>query len=372
MPARVDALVLKVAERCNLKCAYCYMYEHEDRSWLARPKFMDEDTFGAMLDRADEHCARHGHRIDLIFHGGEPLLLGAARLDAYAAHARERLADRLGSLCLQTNATLVDDARVEVLARHGFSVGVSLDGPPETHDRVRVDHGGRGSHAATVRGLRRLRDAGLDPGVLAVVEPGGCGLTTYQHFRSIGIERMNFLLPDVTHDRKPEWYPGLGPTPVADYLIPIFDAWIEEDDPDVRVRVFRHLLSSIMGTPRGTDAFGNPRQAYLVIESDGGIHALDALRVCGEGMDDSGLDVRSAGFDDLELGLPLVHRAVAEGFPLPEACGGCTEVAVCGGGYLPQRWSDARGFDNPSVWCADILKLLAHMRTAVRLAGAAA
>jgi sulfatase maturation enzyme AslB (radical SAM superfamily) len=35
---------------------------------------------------------------------------------------------------------------------------------------------------------------------------------------------------------------------------------------------------------------------------------------------------------------------------------------TCGGGYLPHRYSAARGFDNPSVWCADLLALFAHVR----------
>ena len=33
-----------------------------------------------------------------------------------------------------------------------------------------------------------------------------------------------------------------------------------------------------------------------------------------------------------------------------------------GGGHLPHRYSRANGFDNPSVWCADILKVIAHIR----------
>ena len=47
---------------------------------------------------------------------------------------------------------------------------------------------------------------------------------------------------------------------------------------------------------------------------------------------------------------------------LPAACRGCVERDTCGGGYLPHRYSRDRGFDNPSVWCADLLRLFGHIR----------
>jgi uncharacterized protein len=149
---------------------------------------------------------------------------------------------------------------------------------------------------------------------------------------------------------------------VADYLLPIFDAWITEDDPKIKVRVFRDLLLALYGGEGSTDAFGNPPMGYLVVETDGAIEALDALRVCREGISKSGLTVAEAGFDELEEGLPLVHRAVHESIPLGPTCRACPEVGVCGGGALPHRWSRANGFDNPSIWCADIQKILNHLR----------
>jgi uncharacterized protein len=58
-----------------------------------------------------------------------------------------------------------------------------------------------------------------------------------------------------------------------------------------------------------------------------------------------------------------LHRgAIFTGLPVPTGCRGCPELSTCAGGYLPHRWSAARGFDNPSVWCADLLKLFGHIR----------
>lgn len=363
-PIGLDCIVLKVAALCNLNCSYCYVYNHQDTTFRDRPRVISDEVFDATLDRIEAYCARHpGRRMTIAFHGGEPTLIGAARFDALAGRARKRLGRRLAGLALQTNGTLIDAEWTRVLTRHDVNVGVSIDGTAAVHDAVRVDHAGRGSHRAVVSGLRRLQKAGVDPSVLCVIDPGRPGLDVYRHFRRLGVQRMNFLLPDVSHDSKALFYGGRGATPVADYLLPIFDAWLEEDDPDIEIRIFRGLIRMLMGGEGETDAFGNLLTGYLVVETDGSIETLDALRVCEHGLNRSGLTVLEHGFDDLEAGLPIVHQAVHLGFPLCATCQACPERDICGGGYVPHRYARANGFDNPSVWCADILKLLAHIRS---------
>jgi uncharacterized protein len=360
----VAAVVLKLASRCNLNCSYCYLYQHEDRSYLRRPKLISDEVYERTLAAMLEYCRERSadYAMALTYHGGEPTMIGAERFDRLAARAEEVLGRRLRLQAIQTNAVLLDAEWVEVLRRHGVRVSVSLDGPPAIHDAVRVDHQGRGTHAETVAGIRLLQEGGVTPRILSVVNPGRSGAEAYRHFRSLGVTAMDFLLPDVTHDSKEAFYGGLGPTPVADFLIPAFDAWLDEDDPGVEVRLFCNLLRSFLGEEPGSDAFGNPLMNYLIVETDGAIEALDALRVCRDGIAQSGLNVLEHGFGDLATALPLVYKAVHEGFELAVPCRDCPEREVCGGGHLPHRYSRARGFDNPSVWCADILKLFAHIR----------
>jgi uncharacterized protein len=203
--------------------------------------------------------------------------------------------------------------------------------------------------------------------VLCVVNPGHSGLEIYRYFSSLGLNRMDFLFPTVSHDNKTRFYGGHGPTPIADYLIPLFDEWFDEDNPDIFIRLFCGLIQMMMGGVGETDDFGNPLMSYLVIETDGSIEALDSLRVCESGISQSGLNVLQNSLDDLHLGLPMVHKMVHLGIPPCKTCQACPERTICSGGYLPSRYSRAREFDNPSVWCADILKLIAHIRTRTEL-----
>jgi len=361
--------VLKVASLCNLNCSYCYLYQHGDTSYLRRPEFMTDGAFDQLLERIAEYCDRHApHALSITFHGGEPTLIGADWIDRAAAKAKAQLGPRLSRMFLQTNAILLDDAWLDVIRRRELRVSISLDGPREIHDRSRVNHGGRGSYAATARGLRRVLDSGLNPNILCVVNPAASGVDAYRHFRSLGINRMDFLLPDITHDNRERVYGRYGPTPVADYLISVFDEWFREDDPGVWVSIFHELVTIVRGGRARSDAFGNLRMGYLIVETDGGIHANDVLRISGHDVANSGLNIFEHDFDSLHLGSPLLHQLVHEGLPLCETCRACPERGACGGGHVPHRYAHRNGFDNPSVWCADILKLLAHIRREVQLA----
>lgn len=369
MSKKIHSIILKLASRCNLNCSYCYIYNHEDRSYQDQPRFIGNEVFEATLGAMRDYCEKHApHQMSLIFHGGEPTLIGVQRFDALAGQARQVLGEQLRQMSIQTNATLLDEQWIDAFRKHGVRVSISLDGPPAIHDAVRVDHKGKGSHAATLAGLLRLQEAGLNPNVLCVINPGQSGLETYRHFRSLGITRMDFLLPDVSHDNKQRFYGKYGPTPVANYLLPILNEWLDQDDPHIKIRLFWGLFSMLLGGTGLTDMFGNPSMSYLIVETNGSIEALDALRVCDKNIAKSGLNVLSDGFDDLERGMPLVHQAIHRGFPLPTACQVCPEREICGGGYLPHRYSRLNQFDNPSVWCADILKLLSHMRRRLEIA----
>jgi uncharacterized protein len=358
-------VIVKVASRCNLNCSYCYVYNKGDTSWRGRPPRMSDEIFTAALDRAHEYAEAIGDRaVSLVFHGGEPTLIGPDRFHAWCVEARERLggAGLKVGLALQTNGTLIDDRWIETFRSGWVGVGVSIDGPPQINDRARVDHRGRGSHARVERALRLLGAGGVDHGLLCVIPLGADPLSVHQHFLELGAPAVTYLWPDVTHDQIAPILAEFGPTPCADFMIPIFDAW--HDNPaTIDVRDLRNISSVLLGGRSRIETIGNVAPHYFFVETDGAIEGLDALRVCGEGLSATHLNVLTAGFADVRAAGGLHARSIFDGDPLPAACRTCREASTCAGGYLPHRFSAQRGFDNPSAWCADLLKLFGHMRT---------
>jgi uncharacterized protein len=356
--------VLKVASRCNLNCAYCYVYNKGDETWRSRPSIMPAAVLTAAVGRIRRYCESSGQTAaPVVFHGGEPCLVGAARLRAWCRELRDGLhgvADVRFSI--QTNGTLVDRDWIDVFRDERIQVGVSIDGPAAIHDAFRVDHQGRGSHAAVEEGLRCLVAAGLSPHVLSVIPLGGDGLRTYEYFRALGLRRIHFLLPDYTHDTKRAAVARFGPTPVADFLMPIVEPWCLADWKETDVPLFRQIAELILGGSSGTDQFGNKPLGIVFVEANGDIEGLDFLRVCGDGAAAVGLSVLRHDFEHIADASELHGRAIFGGLRLPTACEDCPERDTCGGGCLPHRFSMERGFDNPSIWCADILQLFARMR----------
>jgi uncharacterized protein len=360
----LSPFILKVAARCNLNCSYCHIYNKGDATWKARPAVMSDETFDATIARIRRHCLFTGQgSVSLVFHGGEPTLVGARRFDAMCLRARQALSDvATVKMAIQTNATLLDEEWIEALSGHQVDVGISMDGPRDVHDAFRVDHRGQGSYDAVERATHLLRKAGVDFAILSVVQPGADSLRIHRHFLALGCRSISYLLPAYTHDTIEPVRRLFGPTPCADFLIPIFDDWWFNGTLDVRIREFWNAGRLIMGGSSVLDSLGNPPLRFVSVESDGAIEGLDKLRVCEEGMTATGLTVHEADFRDLVRASPF-HASVMRGVALPDECERCEEKLTCAGGYLPHRYSRERQFNNPSVWCADLLKLFRHLRT---------
>jgi len=358
-------LHFKIASRCNLNCSYCYIYNKGDSTWKPRPAIMSDEVFEAALQRIRAHCNITRQKLLLLgFHGGEPCLVGPRRFDAWCQRARDILHDIADlPICIQTNGTLIDEAWAEVFQRNNVNVGVSVDGPREVHDLLRVDHQGGGSYDEVARGLKVLRDAHIRFTILCVIPLGADPLAVHRHFvTTLGCSQFTYLLPLFTHDTIAPVRKRYGPTPCADFLIPIFDEWWFNNTTDVTVGNFRNMIRIILGGRSEMETIGNTPPAYVFVQTDGEMEGMDTLRICKDGLSKMNLNVLDTGFEAILQADTLHRTAIFQGMALPTGCRECRERDNCAGGFVPHRYSSSRGFDNPSVWCADLLKLFAHIR----------
>lgn len=136
---------------CNLRCRYCFV----DRGGAARRQGrMSPALARRVIDALDQGLTRV-ESISVHLYGGEPLLnLPAAR--AMLGRARRKKPGRF-SFAVTTNGTCRSPAALELLGAGGFEVVLSVDGPPEVHDRCRRTLRNRPTHADVMRFLRALR-----------------------------------------------------------------------------------------------------------------------------------------------------------------------------------------------------------------------
>ncbi|WP_405684600.1 FxsB family cyclophane-forming radical SAM/SPASM peptide maturase [Streptomyces sp. NBC_00057] len=371
-PVPFGQFIVKVHGRCNLACRYCYLYEGPDRTWRARPAAAAPAVLERTADRIAEHAAAHGLRdVALVLHGGEPLLAGAGRLAALA----DRVRDLVPAGCtvhttVQTNATLLTDARVATLARHGIRIGISLDGGLAAHNTRRTDHAGRPSWPAASRGARLLADRHPDAyaGILTVVDPQTDPVGMYESLLTLRPPALDLLLPHGNWTTPPPGLPdtetaepGPGrPTPYGDWLTTVFDRWWPTGRRETRVRLFEECIALLLGLPAATESLGLDPVNAIVVETDGTIEQVDSLKSAYDTAAATGLDVFRHTFDDA-LRHPGVAARQAGADALADACRACPLLTVCGGGHYAHRYRADNGFTNPSVYCADLERLVRHI-----------
>ncbi|MEU6708025.1 FxsB family cyclophane-forming radical SAM/SPASM peptide maturase [Streptomyces wuyuanensis] len=384
-PVPFGQFIVKVHGRCNLACRYCYLYAGPDRTWRDRPAAAPPRVLDRTAARIAEHAAAHGlGGLSLVLHGGEPLLAGADRLGAFADLVRERVPEGCTvGVTVQTNATLLTDARAGVLARHGVRIGISLDGGLPAHNALRTDHAGRPSWPAASRGARLLAERHPDAyaGILTVVDPRTDPVETYESLLDLAPPALDLLLPHGNWTAPPPGHAEAAagtphrfpeaPTPYGDWLVAVFDRWWGARRRETRIRLFEECLALLLGLPGATESLGLDPVNAVVVETDGAIEQVDSLKSAHDGAAATGLDVFRHTFDDA-LGHPGIAARQAGAAALSAECRACPLLTVCGGGHYAHRYRAGAGFGHPSVYCADLERLIRHAAGRLAAAGTGA
>src|SRR5579859_3871494 len=91
-PTPFRQFVVKLHGRCNLACTYCYVFEMADKSWRDKPRIISAETLERTASRIAEHALAHRlDSVEVILHGGEPLLCGTPFIDAAIRCLRDTL-----------------------------------------------------------------------------------------------------------------------------------------------------------------------------------------------------------------------------------------------------------------------------------------
>src|SRR6202035_1705011 len=127
---------------------------------------------------------------------------------------------------------------------------------------------------------------------------------------------------------------------------------------------FENIIGLIFGSPCSTDNIGGRQNDILVVETDGGLEPVDVLKACGNNFTKLGLNGLSNEIDDVYQSrlVQVYQRGLKE---LCATCNRCPIRDVCGGGYLPHRYRRSNGFDNPSIYCRDLMRLITHIQGSV-------
>lgn len=349
-----------VGSICNLGCHYCY--------YLKKGHLYPEGDSFRMSDHIlEEYIVQHieaspGRVIRFSWHGGEPTVLG---LDYFrkivALQRKHRPSNKRIANGIQTNGTLLDEDWCRFLAKEGFAVGLSLDGPQEMHDRYRVTKNQKPTYEQAMRGYELLRQHRIYCDILCVVNEYNVQypIQIYQFFKQIGARYISFLPlvepnPDaeggVSHRTVPAEALGV-------FLCLIFDEWMEQDIGRVKVQIFEEAATTAFGQEHGLCIFRKTCGDIPVIEHNGDFfscdHFVDAEHRLG--------NIQETPF--VELLESPAQRAFGQAKlgTLPRYCQTCEVRAMCNGGCPKNRFIQTPdGEPGLNYLCAGYKRFFTH------------
>jgi len=284
--------------------------------------------------------------------GGEPTLAGLEFFERTV-----RLQQKYGAQgqsvgnALQTNGMLIDEEWCKFFQEYHFLVGLSLDGPQNTHDKYRVNMTGRGSWDRVMQSADLMNRHRVEYNILCVIndENVKMGADLVKWFREQGFFYLQFIPcvePGYEHSVSAEDY--------GKFLCDTFDYWSRDAFGKVSIRDFDAMLTHRMGAGQPMCTFGKVCNHYIVVEHNGDIYPCDFYV-----------------YDELKLGnlmdAPLhtfmecgKYRKFAYQKDKVPACAGCQWRQWCHGGCQKDRIIHDGDFRQPSALCEAYKTFFAH------------
>jgi len=298
------AMVKPVGAICNIDCTYCY-YLHKEALLGSDSKFQISDE---ILETHIRQYMEGQDRGEVVFswQGGEPTLLGleffhkVVELEQKYKKPHQRVENDL-----QTNGTLLNDEWGAFLKRHGFLVGLSIDGPEELHDVYRVSKEGKPTFAKVFAAAQMLKRHGVPFNTLTVVNRVNAKkpLDVYRFLKNeVRPRQMQFIPcvePKVFRNVAPQkWdpatlpvygshaaHPGNPESVVTDwsidpddwgyFLCKVWDDWYRRDVGKVFVNLFETAVAQWMGKESQVCIYHEFCGKGVALEHDGSLYSCD-------------------------------------------------------------------------------------------------
>ena len=339
-----------------------------DTTYKNQPKFMTLEIVKALAIKLKKHCTiNNTSNISIVFHGGEPLLIDKEFYRESIPIFLEILRDIKVYFQLQTNGTLLDYEWCKMFKELDIQVGISVDGPEIFQNEYRIYHNNKGSFNDVMRGIKIRDELGIG-GLISVVNTDINPIDLFNFFLSVNAKTVNILLPDNHYENLPKGKNGtynIEDVVYGNWLIDLYNCWSNYENPTrPNIPFFESIISLILGELKGDELIGKKKNGAITIETNGDIEVVDPLRICGNGFTRNSLNVINNEIADIETN-ELFLEYYNSHDSLCNKCLKCPIQNICGGGYLGHRYSEQNRFNNTTIYCNDLMKLITHIQNDV-------
>lgn len=340
--------ILKVTENCNFSCDFCRYHLNE------RKRVMDFETYKAVVGKACDYNMSHGWKhLNVIYHGGEPLLWGIQNFERSVAFQEELKKKHPGISIInniQTNGSLLNQQWIGFLKEKNFHIGVSIDGPDEIN--FHKNHSGNN---AVIHNIHELNHAGCNFGILSVITNAHKGYANqyYDFLIENSIHSVGFCY--CVYDDKQGITVDNGI--LSDFLIAFFNRYYF-GNYHLRVREFEYVMQLCLGasTNACTFSFRNKCGYALSILPNGDVFFCDPYS----------FDAKTLGnilindFFEIQNSKELITIVTDAKESARHECDKCEIHDICGGGCYRHVLSNGK-----NAFCETFKVLYPHIRQIV-------
>jgi uncharacterized protein len=265
-------LIINVTEKCNASCAYCHVV-HRPYTLGA----MTQEMLELIYVRIDEYLTGlSDESIDILWHGGEPLLMGAdffqtiLELERNICNANQ---ERIHH-AIQTNLSLLTDDFIDVFKQLGIqSIGTSCDPVSQMRGLGKKSNSEK-YNELFINALRLLEKNGIDWGLIYVVTKNSLSnpLDCFYYLTNLAMTGMINLNPVLIDDDKSKKI-EITQKEYAHFLGEIFPYWWKHRQRFPNVQPFKGLFEAIVNEAdcSGCMEFGvcDSMLDHIHINSDG-------------------------------------------------------------------------------------------------------
>lgn len=320
-PFWISLQMRPMGDLCNFACRYCHY------GLVTEYTKMSDEVLQEATRKALEHNSKSG---TFCWHGGEPTLAGLDFFErAVEFQSRWGDSDQVVNQ-IQTNGSQLTPSFAKFFRDNRFGVGISLDGPEFIHDAARFNKGGAGTYKDVVGGINILRDAGVEPSVIATVGRRSLAYPKeiLHHLVELGFKSVHFSVvfsslpnPELAINNE-EWY---------GFLREIFHEWCTIGDPNIEIRELTEVVAWLSDKANPCCTSLGTCTHWFVIDYRGDILPCEML-----GRDRHYGNILVHGFEDI-LRTSQHQELIQIRDRKPEKCQKCKFLNVCNNGCTKMR-----------------------------------
>lgn len=236
-------VITAVTRECVLKCTYCFATDPNKKFAIVSDDLL-EKIIGGAFDTGRK-------KIQFEWTGGEALLGGRIFYEKVLKYQRKyKQRGVVFSNSVQTSGVVYNENLYDFLVKKGFSISLTIDGPPDLHNANRPVKNGAPSFDKVLKSLNYLKKIQGYCGAIATVTKKSIGREkeTFNYLRSIGVKgfHSNHYVYDSNKPIKSS-EDAIDSDDYYNFFSEQLKSYIECDDTSFNLRQIRYFMQSLMG-----------------------------------------------------------------------------------------------------------------------------